>query len=317
MSVYYSLAEVPAEFGPCALTIGNFDGVHVGHRHLFAEVAQTAREHGWKAAVMTFDPHPTRVVAPAKAPKLLSSPAERIALMQHAGIEQVLVLPFDEEFRQLSPEDFARQILRDRLQARAVFVGDNFRFGHKQAGDTALLAELGRTLGFTVQIVSGVEFRHHPVSSSIVRSLIGQGEVALAGRMLDRPYAVCGQVVSGEGIGRQQTVPTLNLQTSAEVLPGDGVYVTRTRDAESQRTWNSITNIGFRPTFDGQARTIETFLLEPLTGDPPRNIEVQFLRWIRGERKFPDSASLKTQILHDVARAQAYHRRLGKRVLVH
>lgn len=315
--VFHSLEDTPADFGPSALTIGNFDGVHLGHRRLFRNVVDAAREHGWKASVLTFDPHPTKVVAPEKAPKLISTTEERLELMLGAGIQQILVMPFDEALRQLSPEDFARRILVDKLGVQAVFVGDNFRFGHKQAGDVALLAELGKTLGFETHIVPGVELRGHMVSSSVVRERIRAGDVSRAGRMLQRAFALSGDVVSGFGIGSKQTVPTLNLATEAEVLPADGVYVTRTLDLESGREWPSITNIGMRPTFEGQQRTIETFLLEPLSGETPKRIEVQFLHWIRGERKFADASELKQQILRDAGRAQAFHRRLGHRLLVH
>lgn len=315
--VFSSLAEVPGNFGPSALTIGNFDGVHRGHRRLLHEVVETAQRHHWTPSVLTFDPHPTKVVAPSRAPKLLSTTAERLELMRQEGIEQVLVLPFDEQIRQLSPEEFSQDILASKLKSRAVFVGSNFRFGHRQAGDVARLAELGAGLGFVTNIVPGVEWRGRMVSSSGVRALLAVGDVARAGRMLQRPYAVSGEVVAGHGVGSRQTVPTLNLHTEAEVLPADGVYVTRTRDLENGRTWRSITNVGMRPTFGGDERTIETFLLDPLIGEPPRRIQVQFLHWLRSERKFPDASLLKQQILRDVSRAQAYHRRLAHCVLIH
>lgn len=315
--VFHSLAEVPADFGPSALTIGNFDGLHLGHQRLLHRVVEIARQHNWTPSLLTFDPHPTKIVAPARAPKLLSSMEERLALAQQEGIEQALVLPFDEEVRLLSPEAFVRQILRDKLHAKAILVGDNFRFGHKQAGDIDRLAELGAACGFGTYVVPGVQFRGRMVSSSVVRELIGAGEVARACRMLRRPYALRGEVVSGHGIGSKQTVPTLNLRTEAEVLPGDGVYVTSTRDLDDGRMWPSITNVGMRPTFEGNARTVESFLLEPLTGETPKRIEVQFHRWVRGEQKFADAASLKQQILRDVSRAQAYHRRAANLTLIH
>ncbi len=206
--------------------------------------------------------------------------------------------------------------LRDELQARVVMVGGNFRFGNNQAGDPAVLAELGRRYGFETRLVEAVKLRGLIVSTSEIRRRIGAGDVSLAARLLGRPYAIEGEIVTGHGIGSKQTVPTLNLQTSAEILPRDGVYITRTRDLASGQSWNSITNIGMRPTFheqarDGHARTIETFLLDPLTGANPTRMRLEFLRHVREERKFESPAALKAQILRDVGRAQAYFRRVA------
>jgi riboflavin kinase/FMN adenylyltransferase len=300
------------QFGPSALTIGNFDGVHAGHREILRRVVALARERGWKPSVLTFDPHPARIVAPERAPRLLTTPAERARLMREEGIEQVLILPFTRELAGFSPERFVREIVVERLEARAVLVGDNFRFGHEHAGDTRLLAELGRQFQFRVEAVPAIRMRGRVVSSSEVRRLIDAGNVALAGRLLARPYALEGEVVSGQGIGSKQTVPTLNLAPAAEVMPARGVYVTRTADAASGRSWTSVTNIGTRPTFGGDSVTIETFLLDPLEGASPLAIRVEFLRRLREERRFEDAAALKLQILWYVARAQAFFRRVAR-----
>jgi riboflavin kinase/FMN adenylyltransferase len=295
---------------PCAVTIGNFDGLHIGHRGIMRRVVEVARAHGWKAAAVTFDPHPTRLVAPERAPRLLTTPEQRCELMRQEGIEQILILPFTAEIARLSPEEFVRQILVEKLDARAVLVGENFRFGHRAAGDFRTLRDLGQQYGFETQVVEHVHWRKHLVSSSEIRRAIADGRVSLACRMLGRPYALEGSVVHGEGIGSKQTVPTLNLDTAAEVLPAHGVYVTRTHDLEGSRQWPSITNIGVRPTFNGHKLTVETFLLAPLEGETPRKIRVEFLRWVRSERKFEDAVALKTQIMRDVGRAQSYFRRL-------
>ncbi len=312
MRVYRSLAEVPPDFGPSALSIGNFDGVHFGHRRILRRVKELADQHGWKASVLTFDPHPTRVVAPDRTPPLLTSPDRRAALMSEAGIEQVLILPFTKELAALSPEEFAQRLLVDALGARAVLVGDNFHFGHKQAGNVAVLAELGRTLGFETEIVSAVKWRGRVVSSSTIRHLIRAGEMGLAARMLQHAYGLEGEVVSGRGVGSKQTVPTLNLATTAEVVPANGVYITRTRDLEAGREWNSVTNIGYRPTFGASDElSIETFLLGALTGETPRRVRVEFLRRVRAERKFESPEALRAQILKDVCTAQAWFRRVA------
>jgi len=311
MNIYRSLAEAPADFGPSALTIGNFDGVHYGHRRILRRLVELARAHGWKPSVLTFDPHPTRVVAPDRAPRLMTTVEQRTELMREEGIEAALILPFTAELAKLSPEQFVRDILVDRLGARAVLVGDNFRFGHRHAGNVAMLAELGRQFGFETEVVSAVTCRGRIVSSSGIRGLVESGQVATAGRLLLRPYAIEGDVVSGRGVGSKQTVPTLNLATAAELIPARGVYITCTRDLDADRRWNSITNIGYRPTFGAsEERTIETFLLEPLTGETPRRIRVEFLRRVRDERKFDSPEALRAQILHDVGVAQRYFRRL-------
>jgi riboflavin kinase/FMN adenylyltransferase len=311
MRIYRSLDELPPDFGPCALTIGNFDGVHYGHRLILRRVREVAAANGWKASVLTFHPHPTRVVAPERCPRLMTNPDERAALMGEEGIEQVLILPFTAELARLEPEEFVRQILVDRLGARAVLVGDNFRFGRRQAGTVAVLETLGGQLGFYTQVVPAVMCRGRIVSSSAVRELVGEGRVSLAARFLRRPYWLEGEVVSGRGVGSRQTVPTLNLATAAEVIPAPGVYVTRTRDLDEPREWTSVTNIGYRPTFGASDQlTIETFLLDPLEGEAPRRIHVEFLRRLREERKFDTPEALRTQILKDVRAAVTYFRRL-------
>jgi riboflavin kinase/FMN adenylyltransferase len=305
--------EEAAGFAPSAVTIGNFDGVHLGHRHLFDEVARTAREMGARPTVLTFDPHPARVVAPDRAPRLLTPVEERCELMASSGIEQVLALPFDSELARLTPEEFVKQIVVETLGAKIVLVGDNFRFGHKQAGDARLLTELGSRYGFETRIVGAVKLRGRVVSSSEVRRLVEAGEVARACRFLKRPYGISGEVVRGHGVGSKEVVPTLNLKTSSEVLPRRGVYITRTRDFDSPRKWESITNIGVRPTFGGDGElSIETFLLEALAGATPARIRLEFLRRVRDERKFENPEALKAQVLSDVSRARTYFRRLAR-----
>ncbi len=309
--IYRTLAETPDTFGPCAITIGNFDGVHRGHQEILRRVMAAAREGGWKSAVLTFDPHPAVLVAPASAPRLLTTLAERARIMTEFGIDEILILPFTPEIARLDPEDFVREILVDRLKARAVLVGANFHFGRRAAGDSAMLNELGDKYSFETEIVEPVVWRKRVISSTEIRKLIEAGDVSTACRLLGRPHALAGAVVSGEGRGSKQTVPTLNLDTKAETVPQNGVYVTRTRDGGG-REWPSITNIGFRPTFDGHSRTIETYLLSPLGGPTPERITVELLRRVRDERKFENAEALKAQILRDVGRAQTYFRRLGQ-----
>jgi riboflavin kinase / FMN adenylyltransferase len=300
-------------FRPCALTIGNFDGVHLAHRRLLRATLEAAARAGLRPAVLMFDPHPSCVVAPERAPRLLTSLEERCELIQREGIEDILIQPFTVDLARLTPEEFATQFLRDGLGAKCVIVGENFRFGCKQSGDTDTLRELGSRLGFEVCLLETVQWRGRRVSSGEIRKLVASGDVGIAGRLLERPYAISGEIVRGQGIGAKQTVPTLNLRTEAQVIPASGVYITRTSEFHSTRQWTSITNIGYRPTFgNNDELTIETFLLDPLDGATPERIRLDFLRRIRDERKFESPEALKAQILRDVGRAKAYFRRLKR-----
>jgi len=312
MQVFRDLNEAKGRFGPCALTIGNFDGTHLAHQALFAEVALLAKSRNWRPAALTFDPHPAHIVAPAHAPKRITNFDQRVEVMAACGIERVLILPFTPDLAQVTPGAFVADILVAALNTKAIVVGDNFRFGHKHAGDMHLLAELGLKFGFSTHIEPAIGSRYGVISSTLVRHAIGSGRMAMATRLLGRPYALTGAIVSGHGIGSKQTVPTLNIEPNSEVLPPNGVYISRTWDLNTTRSWTSITNVGMRPTFNGDRLTIETFLLDPFDGHTPANIEVQLLRRVRDERKFDSPEALKTQIFRDVARAQVYHRRLAK-----
>jgi riboflavin kinase/FMN adenylyltransferase len=324
MRVARTLDEA-VQFGPTAVAIGNFDGVHIAHRELLSTVLRASREHALAPSVLTFDPHPAAIVAPERKQRLLSTPVERCSLLAREGIENVLILPFTVAVSRWTPADFVERVLVKAFHAKAVIVGENFRFGHHQAGNTRILAELGGHFGFETHVVNAVKLRGRVVSSSEIRRAIEAGKASLAGRMLGRPYSVAGDVVPGHGIGSKQTVPTLNLRTLAQVIPEVGVYITRTTDADNESLrWDSITNVGYRPTFRGvsnqtgpgqnalgnDALTIETFLLSPFTPPAPERIRVEFLRRVRDERKFESAEALKAQILRDAGRARAFFRRL-------
>jgi riboflavin kinase/FMN adenylyltransferase len=311
MRVFRSVSEVPDDARNCAISIGNFDGVHEGHKSLLRRNRELCRENGWISSVLTFDPHPTTIVAPERAPHLLTTMEQRLALIAAEGIEQAFVLRFDLNFSHLEPDEFVREVLARGLGAKAVLVGDSFRFGSHHAGNVQTLRTLGEECGFCTEVAPLVVIRGRMVSSTAVRELVNTGDVSAACRMLGRPYALEGEVVGGFGIGSKQTVPTLNLDTKSEVLPASGVYITRTRDLGDGREWPSVTNVGFRPTFNGDRLTIETFLLATLEGPTPQRIRVEFLRRVREERRFDSPESLKKQIMVDVGRAKAYFRRLG------
>ena len=306
-----SVEAARERFSPSVLAIGNFDGVHVGHLTLLAATTSLARARGFVPSVLTFHPHPTAVVAPERTPQMICTLDERIRLIFATGVEQILVLPFTREIAHLSPLGFVSQILVNSLKTKAVVVGESFRFGHRQAGNPAVLRELGDELGFESQFVPPISVRGEIVSSSAIRRDVSAGKVSRAGRLLGRCFSLGGPVVSGQGIGSKQTVPTLNIRPVPDLVCPRGVFVTETEDQGNGRRWPSITNVGVRPTFGGDDVTIETYLLASLVGAAPEEIEVRFHRFIRFERQFPSPDLLKAQILSDVARAQAYWRRLS------
>jgi len=310
VKVWRSLAEFPGALPYPVLTIGNFDGVHLGHRSILETVCGRAAESEGTSVVVTFDPHPTRVVAPERAPRLLTPLPVKLELLEKAGLAAALVLPFTEELSRLTPEEFAQQILAGRLRAREVVVGENFRFGHKQAGDVRILSELGRKLGFPVQVVAPVRVRGQVVSSSRIRELIAEGRVAQANRLLGRCFSLRGRIVRGRGIGRAQTVPTLNLEPYADLLPACGIYITETV-CDGQRA-ASVTNVGYSPTFDVNELRVECYLLEGAPRPSAAQMEVIFWRWLREELKFSTAEALKARILRDAAAARTFFRRLRK-----
>lgn len=298
---------------PRAVTVGNFDGVHRGHQILLRTLLEHAAEGALAPCAVTFYPHPATVVAPDRVPKLLTSIEERIALLERYGAKDVVPLCFDEAFASLSAEEFARRVLADGLCAKYVVIGENFRFGKGQEGNLSVLRRLGERFGFDVEGVPLLQWRGFSTSSSEIRKHILAGDVSHAARLLGRPYVLTGAIVRGRGVGSKQTVPTLNLAAESELIPASGVYVTRAVDEAVSAVYPSITNVGFRPTFDDghPELTVETFVLGPML-DQPQRIRLQFLRKLRDEVKFESPEKLREQILRDVARAQVFHRRVLK-----
>lgn len=307
-------------FGPArqqtAVTIGNFDGVHIGHQAILQRVRANARAADHVSAVLTFYPHPAQVLRPAEAPALLETIDQRLNRLSAAGIDAVLVVRFNHDLASLSPREFAQKFLTETMRACAVFVGENFRFGHRQAGDVDQLRELGAQLGFNVEIVAPVYQEIGAarliVSSSAIRAAVREGRMGDAARMLGRPFALEGQIRTGTGLGRKLVVPTLNLATEQELLPKLGVYVTETSVDGSQ--YRSVTNVGMRPTFDGVKLAIETHLFafsDNLTSGP---LAVRFFARIRDEQKFSGPEELKQQILRDIETAKQYFQESPARV---
>jgi riboflavin kinase/FMN adenylyltransferase len=303
MRVIHNLGELRPLPSACVLTIGNFDGVHLAHRKLLDRVVAVARARGAVAAAITFEPHPTKFLSPAHAPKLLTPFSRKARLIASSGIDLLIVLPFNRELAHLSPLEFVRNILVRPLHTVAVHVGPNFRFGYRQAGDAEILEALGGQEGFKVEVLPLLEVRGQTVSSTRIRELLVEGRVHVANRLLGRPFSVYGPIVAGLGVGRKHTVPTLNLAPIEEQLPKTGVYVTRTQVGE--QLYDSVTNVGHKPTFGGDHKlTVETFLLDFPGGeihDP--DMEIEFLYRLRDEIKFQNPAMLKAQIQEDARRA--------------
>ena len=301
------------------LAIGSFDGIHLGHQAVLRCTAERARALNAVPTALTFDPSPRKVLRPETAPLQITTIAQRLEAFRALGLEAAIVLPFTLELSRLTPEEFVLQILVRNLRIRAAFVGEDFRFGHKQAGDVKLLRELGAAHGFEVVVLPPVFYCREVVSSTLIRKEVSEGDVSRAGRLLGAPFVLSGKVIQGTGTGRRFTFPTLNLAAEQELLPRRGVYITRTRLDGEQSSWRSVTNIGMRPTFDGSALSIETHVLDvgagfspSLLSSPPNRIEVKFWERLRDEKKFSGPEELRAQIALDIAAANKYFSRLRR-----
>lgn len=308
MDIFHSLSEIPANYGPTVATIGNFDGVHRGHQWLISKINQRARDLGGHSVAVTFDPHPARYLRPADAPKLVTPLPERLQLLQQAGIDGALVLPFNDELCKMSGPEFVVTILSGALHAAEVHEGDNFRFGYRAQSHAEDLVRMGHDLGFRVNIFSPCFIRGIQVSSSKVRELVESGDMATARALLGRPFSIVSTPASGRGIGTKLTVPTINLAPYYELLPASGVYITRLE--VSDECFDAVTNAGNRPTFGQDSYAVESHLLNfhPIELTPETPIKLSFLHRLRAERKFASPEALKTQILVDVGRARRYFR---------
>jgi riboflavin kinase / FMN adenylyltransferase len=308
VTVFRSLAEIPPGFGPSVAAIGNFDGVHRGHRAILTAVVKEAREHNARAVAITFDPHPEQVLRPARAPQLITPLAERVRLLSETGVDAILVLTFDSSLAALTPREFVEQILVRSLKLCGIHEGQNFRFGRGAAAGVAELHEFGAKFGFAVRVHAAVHVHGLEVSSSAIRALIAAGDMRRARWMLCRPFAVLSTPARGRGIGTRLVVPTVNLAPYDGVLPAFGVYVTRLRIRD--RVFEAVSNVGNRPTFGEDSFAVESHILnfEPIDLDEQTPLELEFLLRLRSEIKFPSPEALKAQIFKDVAQAKRYFR---------
>ncbi|HLL75913.1 MAG TPA: bifunctional riboflavin kinase/FAD synthetase [Pyrinomonadaceae bacterium] len=297
---------------PTVLTLGVFDGLHLGHQLIVTTVVARARAVGAVPTVITFDPHPRAVLHPESAPPLLQTFDQKIEALGVLGVEQTIVVRFTEGFARVRAEEFLRDVVRERLQAREVYLGRGFAFGYRREGDITLLRRVSERLDFRADEVPEVRLRGQRISSSKIRELLSQGRVNLARRMLGRPYGVEGQVVRGAERGRTLGFPTANLRPENRVIPRGGVYVTATLIEGRWR--RSVTNVGTRPTFERDAEpSVETYVMD-WTGDLYGDVvRTRFLHRLRDERKFASLDELKRQISRDASRAARYFERAGVR----
>ena len=316
LTVFYSAADWAARFAASkrgsVIAIGNYDGIHLGHQRVLAFAMTRAKDSGAVSTALTFEPPPLKVLRPESAPLRISTNQQRLEWFGALGIEAAVVLPFTPQLASLSPEDFVDEILVRQLQVRAIVVGDNFRFGHRQAGDVKFLRDLGMRYGFEVVVHTPVALKGEIVSSTLIRKQIAEGDVTHAARLLGRPFVLTGEVVRGSGTGRKFLFPTLNLKPDQELLPARGVYITRTVLEGETSSHRSVTNIGMRPTFNGSALTIETHLLDYSGNFAPKHIEIRFWKRLREEKKFASPDDLRLQIARDVSTANKFFARLRR-----
>lgn len=306
MKAFYKLDDIPAGFGPSIVSVGNFDGVHRAHQRVLGQIVSRSKQLRAKSVAVTFEPHPMRILRPDFTLKLLTPTPERLRLLEATGIDAVVVVPFTRDLSLMSPREFVERILCDKLRTLEAHEGYNFRFGHKATGDVNLLQELGRELGFEVVVYPEMCLRGLSVSSTRIRELIQAGDVHRARYLLGRAFSIQSVAGRGRGYGSKYTVPTINLSRYDELVPRDGVYITRTRVGEE--CFDSVTNVGNRPTFGSDSFAIESHLLNfhPLEITAETHIEICFFFRVRDEMKFGSVDRLREQILKDIKKTHRY-----------
>jgi riboflavin kinase / FMN adenylyltransferase len=304
MKVWHGLESYPPSVPECAVCIGRFDGVHVGHKALICGAVDEARKHGWPSVVFTFDRHPAELFAPDRAPEYLTTLDQKVELIRALGPDHLLIAHFDERFRDLSPEAFLHFVVSGMLRARAVFVGEDFRFGYQHAGDVDYLRDGSSRFHFDTRVIPAVQVGGEKAASRRIRELLHEGSLETANRMLGHPYRIAGTVARGAQLGRKLGYPTANLQLAArQAVPKDGIYAVRA--VIEGRKLPGACSIGLRPTVGGTDRTIETYLID-FEGDLyGQAMEVEFVKWLRDEEKFDSLETLVEQIAEDVEQAKA------------
>lgn len=308
--IHFPEDQRPLRWSHPVLALGNFDGVHRGHRKILDRLCRVASERGATSVVMTFDPHPPRVVRPDKAPSLLMTTAQKLEAIGAAGVQGTAIVRFTHELSQWDPETFVRAVLIDWLHVSEVWVGANFLFGRERAGTFSLLRTLGARYGFNAERIDPVRYKDFVVSSTRIRRLISEARVDEAGALLGHQYFIDGAVVRGDQRGRTIGFPTANLSTENELLPPFGVYATTARVGGMVHP--SVTNIGVRPTVDDSGRvSVETHIFNFDRDLYGATIRVGFVQRLRDERKFESLDALKSQIAHDCDLARVLFERLS------
>jgi riboflavin kinase/FMN adenylyltransferase len=308
--IHYPEDARPSRWTTPVLALGNFDGLHRGHRKILERVRRVAGERGATALVMTFDPHPPRVVRPDKAPPLLMTKAQKLEALADAGVHGAAIIRFTPELSRWDPETFVRLVLVDWLRVSEVWVGANFLFGHDRAGNFSMLRSLGARYGFKAEKIDPVRYKDFVVSSTRIRRLIGEGRIDEAGALLGHQYYIDGTVMPGDRRGRTLGFPTANLCTENDLLPPHGVYATTARIGAV--VLPSVTNIGTRPTVDASGRTtIETHIFDFDRDIYGGTVRLGFVQRLRDERAFDSLDALKTQIGDDCRAARVLFDRLS------
>jgi riboflavin kinase/FMN adenylyltransferase len=298
------LVRLRGDDRPAVVTIGNFDGLHQGHRLILDGVLQRSLEIGGQSVLITFDPHPQKVIRPQSAPPLLMTIDQKARLLEVLGFDLLLVIPFSPEMAARTAGQFVDRVLVRSLRSVEVHVGSNFHFGHRKEGSLAFLEEMGRVHGFRAHGVREVEAGGAVVSSSRIRDSLGMGDVELAAELLGYPFHVTGRIVHGAGRGRKLKFPTANLACDGEILPGHGVYLTRFEIQGG--TFSGMTNVGVKPTFGDEELSVETYLLDFDGNIYDESARLFFLKRVRDELRFPDVASLVTRIEKDLEVARDF-----------
>ena len=302
MEILSCLEHLTTPLGPSVVTLGNFDGVHLGHRALFRALIKKARQLHYRSIVYTFEPHPLKFLAPEKAPLLLNTPQEKQRLIAASHVDLLIEAPFTQRLADMSPEQFVDEILIDRLQAQALVIGYDYAFGRGRRGDAAFLQDYGAQRGFSVDVLQPVGADGEPYSSTQVRQLLSQGDVSGVIELLGRNYNLEGRVVPGVQRGRELGFPTANLVTDKEQLPATGVYAVQVRYGLQE--YAGVVNLGRRPTFGGGESTIEVHLLDFTGRLYDEKLRIYFVERLRGEEKFPSADHLAKAIAADVVRAR-------------
>jgi riboflavin kinase/FMN adenylyltransferase len=288
-------------------TIGNYDGVHRGQRSVLDLVVARSRETGLQSAVVTFDPHPLTVLHPEARIKLLTTQAQKEALLDQSAVDYVVVVRFTPELAKMPARSFVRDFLWGALEAREIYVGSRFAFGHRREGDLSLLKQMGETYGFAAFAVDEVTHLGEPISSSRIRNALLEGDVSLARELLGRPYALTGLIARGDRMGKRLGWPTINLAPDNDLVPENGVYASRVHFPSFPATFDSVTNIGTRPTvYENYQRVVESHILEFNADVYGETVELRFYKRLRDERTFPSMMELSAQIGRDVESAREF-----------